>query len=157
MNFAWKVRLPRNFRDLLHAVSLRRGTNGFTSLPKEGVLRVFSPWKIRRLRPGLNSRTCAPKASTLPLDHRSRSKGGTLIYTALDIRKVYSYNDDSGCWSTSTGTSSFTLRMEAVVIFFRKFGTEIVLPTRKNGQLWRQLISFWVPGKEGIIHQLSSC
>ena len=61
------------FRDLLHAVNLRRGTNGFTSLPKEGVLRIFSPWKIRRrLRPGLNPRTWVPKASTLPLDHRSR-------------------------------------------------------------------------------------
>ena len=32
----------------------------------------FSPWKIRRLRPGLNPRTWVPKASTLPLDHRSR-------------------------------------------------------------------------------------
>ena len=29
------------FRDLLHAVNLRRGTDGFTSLPKEGVLRIF--------------------------------------------------------------------------------------------------------------------
>ena len=29
------------FRDLLYAVSLRHGTNGFTSLPKEGVLRIF--------------------------------------------------------------------------------------------------------------------
>ena len=27
------------FRDLLHAVNLRHGTNGFTSLPKEGVLK----------------------------------------------------------------------------------------------------------------------
>ena len=60
------------FRDLLHAVNLRHGTNDFTSLPKEGVLRIFSPWKIRRLRPGLNLRTWVPKASTLPLDHRSR-------------------------------------------------------------------------------------
>ena len=34
------------FRDLLHAVNLRHGTNGFTSLLKEGVLRIFSPWKI---------------------------------------------------------------------------------------------------------------
>ena len=58
------------FMDLLHAVNLRHGTNGFTSLPKEGVLRIFSPWKIRR--PGLNPRTWVPKASTLPLDHRSR-------------------------------------------------------------------------------------
>ena len=30
------------FRDLLlHAVNLRHGPNGFTSLPKEGVLRIF--------------------------------------------------------------------------------------------------------------------
>ena len=60
------------FRDLLHALYLRRGTNGFTSLPKEGALRIFLPWKIRLLRPDLNQRTCVPKASTLPLDHRSR-------------------------------------------------------------------------------------
>ena len=29
------------FRDLVHAVNLRHGTNGFTSLPKEGVLGIF--------------------------------------------------------------------------------------------------------------------
>jgi len=33
----------------------------------------FKGLKIRRLRPGLNPRTWVPKASTLPLDHRSRS------------------------------------------------------------------------------------
>ena len=60
------------FRDILHAVNLRHGTNSFTSFPKEGVLRIFFALKIRRLRPGLNPRTWVPKASTLPLDHRSR-------------------------------------------------------------------------------------
>ena len=60
------------FRDLLHAVNLRHGTDGFTSPPKEGEQRNFSPWKIQRLRSGLNPRTWVPKASTLPLDHRSR-------------------------------------------------------------------------------------
>jgi hypothetical protein len=34
-------RLPRNSRDLLHAANLRHGTDGFTSPPKEGVLRTF--------------------------------------------------------------------------------------------------------------------
>ena len=34
-----KFRLPRKFRDLLHAANLRHGTDGFTSPPKEGVLR----------------------------------------------------------------------------------------------------------------------
>ena len=38
-----KFRLPRKFGDLLHATNLRHGTDGFTSLPKEGVLRIFRP------------------------------------------------------------------------------------------------------------------
>ena len=59
------------FRDLLHAVKLH-GTDGFTSPPKEGVLRIFFALKIRRLRPGVNPLTWVPNASTLPLDHRSR-------------------------------------------------------------------------------------
>jgi len=59
------------FRDLLHAVKLQHRTDGFTSPPKEGVLRIFA-LKIRRLRPGVNPQTWVPKASTLPLDHRSR-------------------------------------------------------------------------------------
>ena len=29
------------FRDLFHAVNLRHGTDGFTSPPKGGVLRIF--------------------------------------------------------------------------------------------------------------------
>jgi hypothetical protein len=29
-------------RDLLHAANLQHGTDGFTSPPKEGVLRIFS-------------------------------------------------------------------------------------------------------------------
>jgi hypothetical protein len=55
------------FRDLLHAVKLRHGTEGFTSPPKEGVLRIFFALQIRRLRPGAKPRTWVPKASTLPL------------------------------------------------------------------------------------------
>jgi len=38
-----RIRLPRNSKDLLHAANLRHGTDGFTSPPKEGVLRIFSP------------------------------------------------------------------------------------------------------------------
>jgi hypothetical protein len=61
-----RIRLPLNSRDLLHAANLRHGTDGFTSPPKKRVLR------IRLLRPDLNPRTFVSKASTLPLDHRSR-------------------------------------------------------------------------------------
>ena len=60
-------------RVLLHAANLRHGTDNFTSLPKEGVLRIFyHPLKIQRLWPGLNPRTWVSEASTLPLHHRSR-------------------------------------------------------------------------------------
>jgi hypothetical protein len=40
------------FRDLLHAANLRHGTDGFTSPPKEDVLRIFSPRKILKLSAG---------------------------------------------------------------------------------------------------------
>jgi len=85
--FRLRIRLPRNSRDLLHAANLRHGTDVFTSPPKEGVLKIFSPLKIRRLRSGLNPRTWVPKASTLPLDHRSRySEYNYLIIEEKDIQ-----------------------------------------------------------------------
>ena len=37
-----KFRLPRKFRDLSHAANLRHGTDGFTSPPKESMLRIFN-------------------------------------------------------------------------------------------------------------------
>jgi hypothetical protein len=40
----------------------RHGTDGFTSPPKEGVLRISFARKIRQLRPGLNPRTWVPQA-----------------------------------------------------------------------------------------------
>jgi hypothetical protein len=39
-NFA-EMTTSTPFRDLLHAANLRYGTDGFTSPPKEGVLRIF--------------------------------------------------------------------------------------------------------------------
>ena len=44
-NFA-EITISTPFRDLLHAANLRHGTNGFTSPPKEGILRNFLPLKI---------------------------------------------------------------------------------------------------------------
>jgi len=41
-NFA-EMMTSTPFRDLLHAVKLQHGTDGFTSPSKEGVLRIFSP------------------------------------------------------------------------------------------------------------------
>ena len=64
-NFA-EMMTSTPFRDLLYATNLWHGTDGFTSPPKEGVLRIFSSLKIRLLWPGLKPRTWVLKASTLP-------------------------------------------------------------------------------------------
>ena len=98
------------FRGLLHAVNLRHATDGFTSPPKEGVLRIFSPWKIQRLRSGLNPRTWVPKASTLPLDHRSR-----LVYLSryilsfLSVPQHYHY---SNVKATSVSAANITFEVK---------------------------------------------
>ena len=47
------------------------GQTALLPLRRKACWGFFSPLKIRRLRPGLNRRTWVPKASTLPLDHRS--------------------------------------------------------------------------------------
>ena len=66
---------PNAPKVLLHAANLRHGTDNFTSLPKEGVLRTFiALLKIRRLRPGLNPRTWVSEASTLTLHCKVKVK-----------------------------------------------------------------------------------
>ena len=68
-----KFRLPRKFR---LSFTCRKSTTWDRRLyfPSEGrrAEDFFFALKIRRLRPGLNPRTWVLKASTLPLDHRSR-------------------------------------------------------------------------------------
>jgi len=44
-NFFLNADFHVTFRDLLHAVKLRHGTDGFTSPSKEGVLRNILPLK----------------------------------------------------------------------------------------------------------------
>jgi hypothetical protein len=88
-----RIRFPPNSRDLLLAANLQHGTDGFTSPPKEDVLRIFSPLKIRRLRPGLNPRAWVPKASTPPLDHRSRCEAVTEYkMRVLVLQKIFVRN-----------------------------------------------------------------
>jgi hypothetical protein len=48
MGEKWRIKFSLTITtstDFLHAAKLRHGTDGFTSLSKEGVLRNFSPDK----------------------------------------------------------------------------------------------------------------
>ena len=56
-----RIRLPRNSRDLLLAANLRHGTDGFTSPPKEGVLRIFFALKNPKASAGFEPRNLGTK------------------------------------------------------------------------------------------------
>ena len=60
------------FKDILHAVNLRHGTDGFTSPRKEGMLRIFCPQKSNGFGRVWTRELGLQRPSTLPLDHRSR-------------------------------------------------------------------------------------
>ena len=77
--FCRKWRLPRHFWVLLHAVNLRYGTDGFTSLPKEGALRIFfSPDKSDGFGRVWTRELGYQRPARSPSDHRSRCNLATM-------------------------------------------------------------------------------
>jgi len=70
--FCTKWWLPRHFWVLLRAVNLWHGANGFTSLLKEGVLRIFLPQKSDGFGRVWTRELGYQRPARLPLDHRSR-------------------------------------------------------------------------------------
>ena len=52
------------FMDLLHAVSVRHGADGFTSLPKEGVVRIFFALKNQTASVGFEPASLVHKGLT---------------------------------------------------------------------------------------------
>ena len=58
---------------------LGHGTDSFTSLPEEGMMRIFTPLKIQRLRPGLKPQTWVPEASMLTT-RPAKHVGAILVY-----------------------------------------------------------------------------
>ena len=68
-----KWRLPRHLGIFYMPQIYDMGPTALLPLRRKACWGFFSPLKIRRFRPGSNPRTWVPKASTLPLDHRSQS------------------------------------------------------------------------------------
>ena len=69
------ARLPRNIQGSFRCRKSTTLDKRLYFLSEGRGAEDFSPWKIRRLWPGLNPRTWVPEASTLPLDHRLRFLG----------------------------------------------------------------------------------
>ena len=78
------ARPPRNIQG---SFTCRKSTTRYKRLYFPSERRpaedFFSPWKIRRLRPGLNPRTWVPKASQLPLDQSYSLKSSYSQFSTL--------------------------------------------------------------------------
>ena len=76
------------FKELLHAVNLRHGTNGFTSLPKEAVLRIFFALKNPTASAGFEPANLGTKDQ----DTTSRPPKSLTVAGSRDIHKndIYS-------------------------------------------------------------------
>jgi hypothetical protein len=91
------------------------------------VLSIFSPWKIRRLRPGLKPRTWVLKASTQPLDHRSRYNQCRYIeYSTISWKVIgcvfkFSYISQPLCNSFIYACSVTVFRAQEVLSYFEKW------------------------------------
>ena len=89
-----KFRLPRKFGDLLHAVNLRHGTDGFTSPPKEGVLRIFRP-KIPTASAGFEPANLGTKVQLatprLPKPEHSR-KINLFVKRTLELETIETFS-----------------------------------------------------------------
>jgi hypothetical protein len=89
--FRLRIRLPHNSRDLLDAANLRHGAGGFTSPPKEGVLRIFFVLKNPKASTGFEpanlgtkgqhatSRPPKPISMIYSLRNETRSKACLLL------------------------------------------------------------------------------
>jgi len=80
--FCRKWLLPGHFWVLLHAVNLQHRTDGFTSPPKEGALRIFSPEKSDGFGRTWTRELGYQRPARSPLDHRSRPVNALVLVIA---------------------------------------------------------------------------
>jgi hypothetical protein len=106
-----RIRIPRNSRDPLHAENLRHGTDGFTSPPKEGVLRIFFALK-----------NPTDSAGFEPANLGTKNQHAT-------SRPIY-----AGLWKGCQSTSQTELSVD-------KFHFPCNRPTRPNWTAYKTLIS----------------
>ena len=103
------------FRDLLHAVNLRHWTDGFTSPPKEGLLRIFFALKNPTVSAGFEpanlgtkgqqatSRPPKPQFVSLPLTSSSTLTMQTLALTInYLVRRLWTREVPVDLWSAWT-------------------------------------------------------
>jgi len=92
--FCLTLRLPRQFRDLLHPQICDMGPTALLPFRRKACWGFFRPEKSWQLWPGLNPRTWVLKGSTLTLDHQSHLSrlGGSSIFLINVVRDLPHYS-----------------------------------------------------------------
>jgi len=81
------------FRDLLHAANLRHGTDGFTSPPKEGVLRIFFALKNLTASVGFEPANLGTKGQ-----HATPRPPKPITFTYMKKIYIYTYITHFTTW-----------------------------------------------------------
>jgi hypothetical protein len=128
--------------DLLHAVKLRHGTDGFTSPPKEGVLRIFRP------KNPTASAGCEPANLGTKDQHATSRPSKPLVYKIVTTR-ASSTRNATGYLQSSRFIAKDIIYLDVVVsvmalsllrtlISFRRFeGTYCIRLQGKSGRKWK--------------------
>ena len=124
------------FRDLLHAVNLRYGTNGFTSFPKDGVMRIFFALKNPTASTGFEPTNLGTKGQ-----HATSRPPKPLIVTINIITSVC-----PSAWNNSAPTGRIFMKFDIWRFFenmTRKFKCQQNL-SRITGTLHNDLCAFMI-------------
>ena len=117
-----RLQLPRPCRDLLHAANLRHRTHGFTSLPNEGVLRIFSPWKILTASAGFEptnlgtSRQHATPRPPMPLGQTPSNPNTAFINSDIISKELKNYAPPSVFSAYTEVNAKYTAFFSAVCL-----------------------------------------
>ena len=109
---------------------LGHGTDSFTSPPEEGMLRIFTPVKFQRLRPGLNPRSWVPEASMLttrppkPSSYMQTITSSSLTHSLLDntVKQPRMLNDQVAFRERSLGYSNNCFICDSIIRKSRLIG-----------------------------------
>jgi len=128
-----RIRLPRNSRDLLHAANLRHGTDGFTSPPKEGVLRIYI---------SLISTEWQSKVNSFNTKQHSPSSEANRFSASQEILSFY---------GTRRFIIAFTSARCLSLLWIAMY--QMISPSSKSREIFRNIVSVLRRGVVGTSHK----
>ena len=132
------------FRDILHAANLRHGTHGFTSPPKEGVLRGFFVLKNPTASAGFElangqhatSRPPMPLMEVNPTDGRERGCKTESAFDSVFLQPRMTYMSTNGLSAANVCPCRSTY-FQIIIDYTRPILYELLTVSVNNPQMER--------------------